>query len=522
VNHPAASSTTETADPPQGPTISPVIEGLRDFSDRLSPIVVKELRQGLRQPTFVILFLFLQGILALTMLFTIISTASSSGGVTPGGGSVVSGFIFTVFGIAVLIIQPLRGLGALVSEMRMQTMDMLMLTRLNAWRITFGKWLGIVIQSGLMLVAIIPYLVMRYFLGGMELFSELLTLFWIFYFSMALCAVTVGLSSISSIIIRGAIAASGLLALFILPNFIMYWLVMGSFGSGSGGGMFSMGHGVMGYDRVLMVSGYVLLLAFIGYMFLELGATRIAPPAENRSIQKRVVGILALIVIPGLFYMTPIHSYISLMLIGGIMLFTTLTESPHFTRSVVRGLARRKGLMRLFPARLFYPGWPSGTYLVMLVIGLSFGWIFLLCFDPNFLNHIEIYVGVLALWYISFLHSALIAAWFRPNTRQPLATYMAIFLGTICISMVLLIVSQVTNSDKVALLFPLAPPIGFVGFANHEEIMAVMSLVVMVLAMVALYIRGSRYRATTRGYEQSLRDSLPDATSVPPSAVEES
>ena len=30
---------------------------LRDFSDRFSPIVVKELRQGLRAKTFVIVFL---------------------------------------------------------------------------------------------------------------------------------------------------------------------------------------------------------------------------------------------------------------------------------------------------------------------------------------------------------------------------------------------------------------------------------------------------------------------------------
>ncbi len=48
------------AEPPEMPLVA---DRLADFSDRLSPMLVKELRQGLRAKTFVIVFLLLQGLL---------------------------------------------------------------------------------------------------------------------------------------------------------------------------------------------------------------------------------------------------------------------------------------------------------------------------------------------------------------------------------------------------------------------------------------------------------------------------
>src|ERR1035437_8129724 len=93
-----------------------------DFPDHLSPMLVKELRQGLRASTFVIVFLVLQAILAMVLL----ATASASG--PDMAGQTISGIIFLCFGLAVLVIQPLRGIGALSSEIKGNTLDLMVMT----------------------------------------------------------------------------------------------------------------------------------------------------------------------------------------------------------------------------------------------------------------------------------------------------------------------------------------------------------------------------------------------------------
>ena len=155
---------------------------LTDFSDRISPMLVKELRQGMRAKTFIAVFLSLQVFLAV-MLFSA-SAASSSDQI----GSVISGIIFTFFAIAVIVVQPMRGTSALSSEVKGNTIDMMVLTRLSAWRIVFGKWVAIVGQSALLFSTIIPYLILRYFFGGMNLFGEMVCMILLFLTSMALTA----------------------------------------------------------------------------------------------------------------------------------------------------------------------------------------------------------------------------------------------------------------------------------------------------------------------------------------------
>ena len=142
-----------TAPGPEVPARGAPAALIADFSDRLSPILVKELRQGLRQPTFVIAFLCLQVLLCIVVLASVVSAPVGSQD-SLRAGTTVSGFFFVLLGIAILVVQPLRGLGALASEIKADTLDLLLLTRLNSWRITFGKWLALVSQSALLVVAV--------------------------------------------------------------------------------------------------------------------------------------------------------------------------------------------------------------------------------------------------------------------------------------------------------------------------------------------------------------------------------
>ena len=145
--------------------LAPPVARLTDFADWLSPMVVKELRQGLRGRGFVMAFTLLQAVLALIMLFSL-------QGVTETGS-----FYFWIMA-AVLIagVMPLSGFGALTDEIQDGTLDLLMVTKLTATKIAIGKWCALVAQTLLMCITILPYVVMRYFAGEVDLPSELILL----------------------------------------------------------------------------------------------------------------------------------------------------------------------------------------------------------------------------------------------------------------------------------------------------------------------------------------------------------
>ncbi len=164
-----AESDSTAATPPALPPAP--IDRVNDFSDKLSPMLVKELRQGFRTNTFVVLFLVLQGLLALVLLIAG-PIAASNDGLSGAAGGVVSKIVFCIYGLGILVVQPLRGISAVATEIKQNTIDLMVLTRLSAWRIVWGKWCSIMSQSILIVLSILPYLIFRLFcdLGG-EVFS---------------------------------------------------------------------------------------------------------------------------------------------------------------------------------------------------------------------------------------------------------------------------------------------------------------------------------------------------------------
>ena len=76
-------------------------------------------------------------------------------------------------GLPVLVVLPLNGLGAINGEIKANTLELIFLTRLTAFRIVVGKWLAIFVQCLLFICAVLPYLVLRYFIGGINLAAEL-------------------------------------------------------------------------------------------------------------------------------------------------------------------------------------------------------------------------------------------------------------------------------------------------------------------------------------------------------------
>ena len=321
-------------------------------SDWLSPILVKELRQGMRARVFEGSFILLQVLMVITMLGLIVAAQ----GRASGGAGATSAIFWTMVAIPVLFVMPLRGSGALRGEIDAKTLELMFLTRLSAWRIVFGKWAALFAQSCLLVCAVLPYVVMRYFVGGIEVTAELQGLFAMLVTSGLLLAMTVALSSFQSKLLR---AVS-----FALPIGVV-WFGMVWFSSVfvSIGGVSS----ATGWAKGLAF--YALFALIVVLYCLELGASRIGPAAENHETRKRLLGI-AVVLLGPILVMCGVDDEI--LWLGFVMNLPVCFDAlcrpwrnlpvhyVPFTKWPVCGRISRWFLL---------PGWPAGVFYTFLTFG---------------------------------------------------------------------------------------------------------------------------------------------------------
>ena len=448
---------------------------LTDFPDLIPPMLVKELRQGMRAKTFISSFLALQVFLAV-MLFSAGAASTSD-----HAGTVISGIIFTFFAIAVLIVQPLRGTGALSTEVKGNTLDMMALTRLSAWRIVAGKWVAIVSQSALMLTTIIPYLILRYFFGGMNLVAELVFLALLFLTSMSLTAVTVGLSGCHSVIVRSLMPILG------LPILIFSSLI-----SSIGGNSDIME--LCALDTTgsrIGIALYVACIAWIGGSMLSLGASLIAPAAENHSLLRRLAALilLAFLIIATLAYTSEpgLRALLaSIIAIPAILL--ALTESAPLVQAVCKPFAKLGAPGRLI-GWLFYPTWASGILFSILIGPLALAAILLLPGASSW-DADEIVV-ILALFGGLYFPAVWQVFLFR-GEGQRVAHYLLLLVGSLILLGVLALLSNAMNSSDFLWLFAWNP-LAFIAMLEDnsasEETLIAAAAIVDALLLLILFIR---------------------------------
>jgi hypothetical protein len=477
---------------------------LTDFSDRISPMLVKELRQGMRAKTFIVVFLSLQVFLAV-MLFSA-GAASTSDQV----GSVISSIIFTFFSIAVLIIQPMRGTSALSTEVKGNTIDMMALTRLSAWRIVFGKWVAIVSQSALLLTTIIPYLILRYFFGGMNLVTEMTFLILIFLTSMGLTAITVGLSGCTSVIIRLLLPVIGLVML-------AWTLLVASISRAfrhSGGPLDFLS--LDSTESRIGVAVYIATVVYLGYTMLSMGASLIAPAAENHAFPRRLLAALLVFLLLGLsvFDMMPFDALlicVSIVVVPSVVV--ALTDSSMLVPTVCKPFVRR-GIIGRGLGWLFYPTWESGVIHAILISLLGLVTII----SPEILNHTghtiyndaEEWVVLFALLGSLFFPSVWQAFIFR-GENQRLSHYMLIQVGAFVMLGVLAILADSMNSGGFLWAFAWNP-LAFLAMLSERstsrETIAAGVIVVDMIMFLILIIRAGMEIKRCSSIIQETRDNL--------------
>ncbi len=431
---------------PSEEIIHPLIaKNTSEFSDKLSPVLVKELRQGFKGISFVIVFIAIQVILAIYIFGTALSPDYN------GAGSDISCFIFYSLSIATLIIQPLRGINAISSEIKEKTIDLMTMTKLTAWRIVFGKWVSLVSQSALLIIAVMPYLVMRYFFGGMQLFNELMVLFSIFILSCGLTALMIGISTFPSLIFRGLIALA-----------VSFYIFMGS-------SMFFLGGGFAfpyllrfvrfsSAEATVMFSITVLFILYFGWLALDFAASTIAPLAENRATPRRLVGlgVFSLLII-GFLFAPSVDDYllpILLIAVATPLLVITSVEPSAMVPSLTAPFLK-KGSVRKFSRYFLYPGWAAGLNYFLLLFVIVFVVNF---FIPDSIERTDLFT-LIPIFFNMVLFPLMIIKLFFRNAKTPLTGYLLSTLGMFLMFLLFLFILSVSQSEGIAILFAWLPPV---------------------------------------------------------------
>jgi len=387
----------------------------------LNPIVVKELRQGLKSRSFIGSFMALQGLMVLSMCIYF-ATIHKGTDLT-----FADGLFWFIVGLLLIVIMPLRGFQAIHEEQKNNTLEMVFLTQMSSWDIAFGKWLALIVQLLLLVCAVLPYMVLRYFIGAINIAEDLISLFSQILVAMLLVAAGVGFSGWKSKLLRGLIIAGAVMSLYMIP--------LGIFGISR-----SLGHVSFNepYMWLFGISGAILMMLF----FVEYGAYIIAPPAENHAWRKRT---LALIIF-GLFNGLALYSkQEELVFLGLIFLvpvcIDALCEPLYLIPSLYR-VSGRVGPLRRFVYRFFYPGWPSGFLFVNAMMALTS--VSIITLGPDFDDMALFLVSLIG---TLFMPLAIILL-FRRQKENLIQPYLMIQLIFFIISMVFVVASFSLDFDS--------------------------------------------------------------------------
>jgi hypothetical protein len=319
-------------------------------------MLVKELRMGLKSPFFV------WGLLGVQLLLALLSLMFA------GRGSEDMGIVFWwCLAGPVCLLLPLRLSAALREEMGGNTMDTLVLTRLSGWRIVLGKWVATAALQVLMALTVLPYLILRYFAGGIDVVQEIAWLGLFLLLGVTASAVLLGLSFLKYFLLRAAV----LLAV-LLPTFVM-----------CGGSIFQVArqrYGIESLHDDIGTAGIwycVVLLVWAIFFFLDLGASQLAPDSENRATPRRLAAMVMVPVATVLAVYSKendIREAGGFFALGAAMLTVVqaMSEQPAHLRPLVLPFARR-GFFGRMAGRVLLPGWHTGLIYATLWILAAVG-----------------------------------------------------------------------------------------------------------------------------------------------------
>ncbi|NQT87848.1 ABC transporter permease [bacterium] len=339
------------------------------FDDHANPIVVKELRQSVRNRVFIGLFLLLLGVCVVISLFACDSYRESA-----RAGRETFGAFVVCLSIAGGIIMPMMAFHALGNERQDNTYELLNVSGLGPGRIVRGKFGAMLLQLGLIVSAFVPFMAFTYFLRGVAIPDMLMAMTAVLSISIFLILLAITVSTLATTK-KGAAATRIIFFLFLIYLSFMI-LSMGAFGA-------------MGLWRVLsffvpdsselmdLAIAITIVLGSYGVVFYCLAVSRLTFATDNRSTAIRLALMAQTLLFLGLGFLgvsTPTGDASWWRQLGSFLVFQwclvglfMTTEPSGMSRRVARTVPRTPLLC--FLATPFWPGRSRGW--ACLFLGLT-------------------------------------------------------------------------------------------------------------------------------------------------------
>jgi ABC-type transport system involved in multi-copper enzyme maturation permease subunit len=328
-------------------------------SERLNPIVVKEVRQGLRTRVFWIFFGLM--LLACVCISLVAWATASDVGYDAGKGFFIA--FFVALGVVQFFIIPYTAYRSMAREREDDTWVLLTLTGLGPRRILRGKLSSFIVQGMLYGSAAGPFLLFCYYLNGIDLPTILLCVavgaaWQLFLTSVSVCTATLAEARISRALLH-----------FVLLGALLLFFSWGI------GGVVAVVENArqMISDDAFWVGAACVLWTLVSYAVLlfEAAAARLSLPTEPYARGPRLaylaqaVGVLGLVLWAWHRSGADRDGLVAIHVVG----ITHLAVIGLFVLSDVDGMSRRHWTTA---ARfdLLKPGALRGFLFVLLCIGL--------------------------------------------------------------------------------------------------------------------------------------------------------
>jgi ABC-type transport system involved in multi-copper enzyme maturation permease subunit len=161
--------------------------------DRVGPIVLKEVRQGLRAKVFATFFAVL---LITCLLVALVAVAQESGraGDNTLGRNFLRLYLMGLSAVTCFVV-PFTAFRSMLREQEEETWVLLLLTGLGGCNIVRGKWVSAMSQALLFASAAAPFVVFTYFLNGIDIPQVIISLLMLAGWTCLLTALAIAIAT---------------------------------------------------------------------------------------------------------------------------------------------------------------------------------------------------------------------------------------------------------------------------------------------------------------------------------------
>lgn len=391
-----------------------------DFPIWVPSALVKELRQGLRTPTFILMASLFPSLLSFFFLFSfIVNPLDGKPFISPDGCQA----IFWITMVATLLfIMPLRASSSIRDELLSRNNELLLLTRQSAGRIVLGKWISFMAQSLLIVFISLPFFLIRYYYGEINLVQDVTLFFLLYLGSGILTAYTLWASAMPSLLRIGAFFLLGIGVLTLSSNYMDLNLFRGDLGNG------------------LLLTFLILADAFLVISsLLLLAAEWFSPAAQNTAapLRKLLLAFFVISIIPLPFLETassPIQSIMSgqilfMMIYGAFLMIVNLTDPAYLLPIHVEQM-NNKRFSRLRQI-LFLPGLPGGVFFTLLLSILATLAVYLvsrMVDTSKFQSPQRLFCLAVSVWYAVTMPAMLLKPLWKKLKNNTLLAYILAWL----------------------------------------------------------------------------------------------